>query len=183
MIIELTWKQLQAARQWGTARHKQYLTGNRERLEKGVHAVAMPAVGWRTLADRLYAKAYHPSGRWAQTRMEREGTPGARSALQTIEAALARLWVHPALQRQAVEGDSAEVLVVWPHGERWSPYPVQDYALTILVPVSGIRKFGTFDMKITHWEPDPHFQADIPGLFLADADHTGWYEPVLGVGA
>jgi len=178
VIIELGWRQLQAARQWGTERHKQYLNANRERVKQGIHAVAMPAVGWRTLADRLYSKAYHPSGRWAQTKMEREGTPGARAALEAIERGLAWLVAHPAMRHEAVEGDAGEVLIVWRQGDRWSPYPVEGQPLTMLVPVSAIRQFGSFDMKITRWHPTMIQAMDLPGVFVSDLDHAGWYEPV-----
>ena len=185
MIVTLSWGQLQACRQWGTARHKQYLTGNRERTKAG-HDVAMPAIGWRTLADRLRSQAYHPSGRRRATHVRREAAPGTMAALQKIEWTLMSLQGHPAVNGLAVEGTSGDVVVAWrDHAhDGWSIYPIDGVEMELLVPVYEKRTFTEFEMPITRWVARMPIGYKLPQVFLDPLDHAGWQadaleEPVL----
>jgi hypothetical protein len=172
MIITLTWAQLQACRQWGGARHKNYLLQNRQRTQRG-HECAMPAIAWRTLADRLMHEAYHASGHRRATHLKRHGAPATLSALQNLEANLARLQVHPAIRGEAVEGHSGDVLVAWPAERGYSIYP-NSAEMVALVPNYETRNFTTFNMPITYWEPRTPEGLDVPYVFLEPGDHAGW---------
>jgi hypothetical protein len=172
MIVGLSWAELQAARHWGSERHRLYLSEHRARSPKGGHFVAMPAIGWRTLADRLMREAFHPSGRHRKTRNARDGVAATRQAAQKIERSLAALVTHPAMQGQAQRGNSNEVLYAWrmPSG-RMSPFPVRDVLPAFLVPytdeVSGV---GT----VTVWRRRDELAVEIPELFADPTLHEGW---------
>lgn len=173
MIISLSYQQLNSCRHWGTARHKQHLVANRERTTQG-HACAMPAIAWRTLADRLTKEVFYAStGRHRKTRLERDGVPATRAALQKIEQALANMQMHPALHNQKVVGYSGDVVIAWPLPDgKWSLYPVQDQAPVFFVPVVD-DKFKSLGVT-TSWRPQADCPADLPDLFPDLVDHVGW---------
>jgi hypothetical protein len=173
MIIGLSWAELQACRHWGTPRHREYLMNHRARTAKGRHEVAMPAIGWRTLADRLVTEAFHPSGRHRKTRNTTDGVPATRQAAQKIERALAALVSHPALRGEAVRGQSGEIVIAWPHSSgRWTPYPLPGTEPSFLCPhLADLPQIGV----VTQWFPQPSPPVpDLPGLFACPSDHDSW---------
>jgi plasmid stabilization system protein ParE len=172
VIVGLSWAELQACRHWGSERHRQYLSEHRMRSPKGWHDVAMPAVGWRKLADRLLREAFHPSGRHRKTRNAKDGHAATRQAAQKIERALASIVTHPAMRRQAQAGTSGEVLYVWRTANGpYIPYPARDAVPMFLVPsYSEVAGVG----PITTWSPRAELAVDIPELFADPALHEGW---------
>lgn len=173
MIVGLSWAELQACRHWGSERHREYIAQNRARSAKGWHEVAMPPIGWRTLADRLIAEAFHAgSGRHRKTRNAKDGVAATRQAAQKIERCLAAVVMHPAMRGHGQAGISGEVLYAWPKGDgRYSPFPVQGAMPVFLVPhfssVPGVD-------DVTTWLPRLESPAEIPEVFGVPALHEGW---------
>jgi len=171
VIVVLSYAQLNAARHWGTARHKQHLIANRERTKAG-HAVAMPAIGWKTLAERMENNVFYASsGRHRKTSNARDGVPASRKALKKIITALNQVTMHPALRGEPQVGSFGLVLMVWPQGAKWSLYPVADQDPVFFVPIQ--EHHSTLGV-ITWWRPQAECPADLPDLFPDPSDHAGW---------
>lgn len=173
MIVGLSWAELQACRHWGGERHREYLSQHRTRTPKGLHEVAMPAAGWRSLADRLIREAFHAgSGRHRKTRNAKDGVKATRQAAQKIERALASVVMHPAMRGQGYPGVSGEVLYVWPaEHSRYSPFPVSRRQPVFLVP-QYIDMPGIGD--VTVWRAQLEAPCEIPDLFADPSLHEGF---------
>lgn len=172
MIIGLSWAELQACRHWGTERHRKHLAEHRSRTPKGSHEVAMPAIAWDTLGERLIREAFHASGRHRKTRNAADGVSATRQAAQKIERSLASLRMHPALNGQASVGTSGEILIAWrePSG-KWSPYPIPGVAPSFLVPrYAEAAGVGVVTTWIAHDVPP----VEVPELFPEPSDHDLW---------
>lgn len=174
MIVELSWAELQACRQWGSERHRELLSTGRARTSKGRHEVSMPAIGWRTLADRLVAQAFHAgNGRHRKTHTQRAGAPATRQAASKIERSLAELVMHPARRGEAQAGVHGNVFMFWRQqaSRQWSPYPVPGVAPTFLVPTyQKARGIG----DVTVWQPQDEPPGNVEGLFPDPASHEGF---------
>lgn len=172
MIVGLSWAELQACRHWGGEKHREYLLQHRSRRSQGWHHVAMPAIGWRTLSDRLLREAFHPSGRHRKTRNAADGHPATRQAASKIERSLAGIVMHPAMRGEAQAGVSGEVLMVWRHQNgAFSPYPAAGAIPGFFVPsYSEIPSIG--DITSWRWQLEP--PVDIPDLFADPALHEGF---------
>lgn len=170
MQIVLSWAELNACRFWGTARHKEHLVSDRERTTQG-HVVGMPAIGWRTLADRMTNEVFHPvTGRHRKTRNQNDGVPASRTALQKIERTLARTAMHPAFRGEAEEGWHPEVLIAWRDEGAWSLYPVEGEHPIYFVPEAA--RIGEIDCTV--WVGHDTLEVDVPGLFPDPLSHAGW---------
>jgi hypothetical protein len=171
MQIVLSWAELNACRHWGTQRHREHLQSDRERTTQG-HVVGMPAIAWRTLADRMMKEVFHPvTGRHRKTRNHNDGVPASRSALTKIERTLARTAMHPALRGQGEEGWHPEILVAWREGTTWSLYPVAGVDPTYFVPEPMEHpQLG----PVTVWRPRSELDVEVPGLFPDPVLHSGW---------
>lgn len=173
MIVGLSWAELQACRHWGSERHREHLANFRTRSPKGAHDVAMPAIAWRTLADRLIKEAFHAgSGRHRKTRNAKDGVVATRQAATKIERALAAVVTHPAMTGAAQAGVSGEVLFVWKsESGRYTPFPVAGRQPVFLVPgYANARGIG----DITVWHPQDLSPIEIPELFGDPSLHEGW---------
>ncbi len=171
MLIGLSWAELQAARHWGTPRHREYLTHHRSRTAKGAHYVAMPAAGWRSLADILVQEAFHPSGRHRKTRNAADGVSATRQAAVKIERALATTLMHPAMQNEATVGTSGEILVGWRQQKGYSLYPIPGVAPSFLCPYyAEMAGVGT----VTMWRPQASPPILVPDLFPDPSHHDSW---------
>lgn len=176
VIVVLTWRQLAACRHWGTALHKRYLEQSRERTTHG-HEVAMPPIGWETLAGRMIDQAFNPFGKHRRQKMSREGVPATRSALTAVMNAVTKMQIHPALRNEHIQGAHGDVLLAWrtPEGQDLSVFPVRDCDPVILVPSVRDQTFRNgdqpFKMQITSWWPLPVGTVDVPGAFLDPQAH------------
>ena len=183
MIVRLTWRQLQAVRQWMTPLHRE-----RHVLERQVgklHEVALPFVGWRTLSRIMQEQAYTKWGRGRPSAMKGEKA-GTASAIRAIERACVEYETHPAMRNEGVMGFCPDHLTVWKsriEGIVWQPTPVPGEPMKILVPVyddSPIVSARKVTWKppagITFWNATDPGKVVVtpPGLFKDQQDHLGW---------
>ncbi len=175
MIVGLSWAELQACRHWGSQLHREYLSSHRTRSAQGWHHVAMPAIGWRTLADRLVREAFHAgSGRHRKTRNQVDGVPATRQAARKIENSLAQVAMHPALRGQGQAGTSGEVLMVFRKpgtASEYTLYPMPGTEPVFMVP-SYLEVAGVGPTTI--WNPEPEPPCEIDGLFADVSLHEGF---------
>lgn len=180
MIIGLTWQMLQACRHWGTERHKELLTGNRQVSSRG-HEVSMPPIAWFTLAEILRDKSFHPTGRHRKTANSKGATIGTRAACTKIWNEVANLQLHPALRGETFMGARGDVLLVWPEVSRvvrWTVFPRRGEPVILIPEVGYVTMRGplgqTFPEVVTSWKAQSLGSVDVEGAWLDPADHKGW---------
>jgi hypothetical protein len=123
VIVRITRKQLDQLGVCFTDAH--YLWANRAVPDsKQMINVAMPPIGWRTLADEIPKHAFGPIGG------RKHDNYSLGSALRRISKGLVALEGHPAFKTAALPGRHFEMFLAW--GD--SPYPRLEAEPSMLYP-------------------------------------------------
>lgn len=143
VIVRLTHQQGRAVLDRCDDQYRGHLLHRRIPYGRRQHDYELPAIGWRTLLDRLEAEAWGPKGG------KRRDRPNSfYTGLSRIHAAVARREHHPALAHQGVMGVDDEIIPVFSNGRDYSPYPADDRdTFLILVP----RAHEVRGHTITEW--------------------------------
>lgn len=166
---------------WGSERHREYL--DRAVTVGNKRSVAMPYVGWVTLADLLKQEAFTKWGKGRPSKLVGDAK-GTRSALHCIGQHTVAAASHPALQGYSVMGCSEQLFTAWPVGammlrDQWSLGPTWIGPMVVLWPeytkgVQATSDSAAFKVDLTTWHPIPWDDAYRPIGLFPEPEHLGW---------
>lgn len=164
MIVRLTRKQSDHLEAIGTGRHADWIRNQTRGVTNRMVDIAMPPIGWKTLADTIPEYAFGPLGG------RRGDTHCLGAALRRVSQVLARAEAHPALKDLAVPGRYFEWFLAWGP----SPYPDARYEPAVMVPETSAQG----GIVMTLWRRD--YDLRPISALLQVCEHWAFLQPPVG---